>query len=153
MIFRKFATGSNISCFLLLLLVGCSGKGIAQQSFQSNHISFGKVHLEDAQNRIFMAREGLIMTIRPLPIETLNHEPGGKAATIRQLVNHLAFFEVWMVERIRRVKAGEPDFARDKAEQMLPDIGSIKASEFLSHGHFRDGQGQQVGLVHHHLCR
>lgn len=130
-----------VFCFLIItsFLIGFPLKNNAEVTVQNRQKDFRKRLLTDALERIRNVRKGLINWIQPLPLEILNYKPGGKAASIRQLVNHLAFFEMWMVERIRRAKAGEPDLSRKKAAKIFSDSGTARALDFLFHDSFTDG--------------
>jgi uncharacterized damage-inducible protein DinB len=130
-----------VLCFLIIasFLIGFPLKNDAEVTVQNRQEDFRKRLLTDALERIRNVRKGLINWIQPLPLEILNYKPGGKAASIRQLVNHLAFFEMWMVERIRRAKAGEPDLSRKKAVEIFSDSGRFRASDFLFHDNFTEG--------------
>jgi hypothetical protein len=102
-------------------------------------IFYKQAVLKDALYRLGDIRNGLIRIIRPMSLEVLNYKPGGKTSTVRQLVNHLACFEKWMVERIRRAEMGDPDLDRNEAETFLPDIGKLRPADFLTHGRFKSG--------------
>jgi len=93
-------------------------------------------------------REGLLNTIRSFSLRELNNAPGGRAATVRQLANHLWAMEAWMIERIARAARGEPDLARDAAEITLPDVLGAPMGNVLQHTHFALGdQSESVGTI------
>ena len=131
-------------CLATVFLVSdARSSGMAKEKDLGKNLKWENLILKDALYRLNDVRKGLIRVVGPLPLETLNHDPGGKGSSIRQLVNHLAYFELWMMERVRRAKSGEPDLSRDMAAENLPDIGAEKAADFLNHDSFANGNAKE----------
>jgi uncharacterized damage-inducible protein DinB len=89
--------------------------------------------LQDVMERIEAARRGLTQTAEPFTLRELNHRPGGKATTIRQLLNHLWAAEVWLTARVTCALKGEPDLSREQAEAQIPDVLGVPVRGLLIH--------------------
>ena len=89
--------------------------------------------LQDIINRLETTRQGLFQTVEPFSQEQLNYKPGGTAATVRQLLNHLWATEAWMMERVSRALKGEPDITKEEAEKQMPDVLDVPMKGLLIH--------------------